>query len=303
MAAFRPKDIYPCTVDPASWNEDVSIQRLFGHLCSGNDFSHDAYMYELLGDSEDEENQHPRKRARYDEHLSTQSTQPSSLAEEGHASRTLDGQTSGASGQACQPSFGQSVQLSHPQSSSLRRVQQQEVNSVHQTSGIIDQTKAKRNEVRKAHQYLQVHVDPELIQIGALPTWPEEKESTQTPEESTRAPLQRDQNPIQEHEPHNPGNNTPSPNPQRTQQEDSQNTYISSLSISESALAISPPPLDEQSPAQDHGATEEGSSARDRDTGRRRARIAAYLAAREDSWVDVSLTSAGNNHAEEEMEL
>ncbi|GAD92807.1 DNA repair protein [Paecilomyces variotii No. 5] len=52
VAAFRPKDIYPCTVDPENWSEDVSIARLFGHLCSADTFSHDDYMYKLLSEQQ-----------------------------------------------------------------------------------------------------------------------------------------------------------------------------------------------------------------------------------------------------------
>ena len=39
-------DIYPCTDDPSTWSENVSIDRLFGHLCSGRTFTHDIYMRE-----------------------------------------------------------------------------------------------------------------------------------------------------------------------------------------------------------------------------------------------------------------
>lgn len=38
---FRPKDICPCTVDPEKWSEEVSMEALFGDLCSGKKFSFD----------------------------------------------------------------------------------------------------------------------------------------------------------------------------------------------------------------------------------------------------------------------
>lgn len=41
-------DIYPCTVDENSWSQSVSMNALFGHLCSGSTFSHDRDMYALL---------------------------------------------------------------------------------------------------------------------------------------------------------------------------------------------------------------------------------------------------------------
>lgn len=49
VAAFRPKDICPCTVDEAHWSEDVSMRALFGEHCSGDVFVHDKAMREKLG--------------------------------------------------------------------------------------------------------------------------------------------------------------------------------------------------------------------------------------------------------------
>ena len=43
-------DVYPCTVDEESWTSEVSIGSLFGHLCSGNIFSHDSEMNLLKGE-------------------------------------------------------------------------------------------------------------------------------------------------------------------------------------------------------------------------------------------------------------
>lgn len=44
MQAFKPKDVFPCTVDEKKWNESVSMEGLFGHLCSGKKFAHDRDM-------------------------------------------------------------------------------------------------------------------------------------------------------------------------------------------------------------------------------------------------------------------
>ncbi|KAK4939573.1 hypothetical protein LTR10_020179 [Elasticomyces elasticus] len=41
VSVFRPKDICPCTVEPEVWSEEVSMQVLFGDLCSGNEFHFD----------------------------------------------------------------------------------------------------------------------------------------------------------------------------------------------------------------------------------------------------------------------
>lgn len=47
VAAFHPKEVFPCTVDAGTWNEDISMERLFGHLCTGTSFSHDNYMRDI----------------------------------------------------------------------------------------------------------------------------------------------------------------------------------------------------------------------------------------------------------------
>ncbi|RDH33113.1 DNA repair protein [Aspergillus welwitschiae] len=75
VSAFRPKDVYPCTVDPVSWEEDVSMQTLFGHLCSATGFAHDQKMRDLT--AKDPEIR-ARKRARYEGSFTTQSSQQTS---------------------------------------------------------------------------------------------------------------------------------------------------------------------------------------------------------------------------------
>ncbi|MCJ1466635.1 hypothetical protein MMC07_005255 [Pseudocyphellaria aurata] len=44
ISVFKPADVYPCCVDEASWTCNVSIESLFGRLCSGNKFAHDTEM-------------------------------------------------------------------------------------------------------------------------------------------------------------------------------------------------------------------------------------------------------------------
>ncbi|KAE8379119.1 hypothetical protein BDV26DRAFT_291573 [Aspergillus bertholletiae] len=74
VSAFKPKDVHPCTVDPLTWNEDISMQSLFGHLCSGTEFTHDHHMRDML---ENNEGLRARERARHEEPTS-QSSQLSS---------------------------------------------------------------------------------------------------------------------------------------------------------------------------------------------------------------------------------
>ncbi|KAJ5824008.1 DNA repair metallo-beta-lactamase [Penicillium robsamsonii] len=291
VAAFQPKDIYPCTVDPTTWNEDVSIRRLFGHLCSGNIFSHDTHMRQsLTNDVDDEGYLRARKRARYDIDLSTQSTQETSSGIEDFS---LD--TAGASQHYDQKHY-----------------------PLHNLSQPEETARAKRNEIRQAHRYLQEHPEPGLFQVNPLPsTWPAEKEDSFDPEsdeaseaEDTLMPDQPDSEPSAtglrlRSEPSTStkiidltGDGTTSPHP-ITQQTESQHTDVLSLSVSESAF---------DSP--DQNSVENG--LRDPPRGEeivnrsRRARVAAYLAAREgtfSAWTDVSLVSAGDNHTEEEIEL
>ncbi|OQE02551.1 hypothetical protein PENSOL_c002G08250 [Penicillium solitum] len=290
VAAFRPKDIHPCTVDPTTWNEDVSIKRLFGHLCSGSDFSHDSHMRQTVAnDVDDEGDLRARKRARYDMDLSTQSTQETSSGIEDFSLGTAD--------------------ASHHHD--------QKQDSVHHLSQSEEAARAKRNEIRQAHRYLQEHAEPGLFQVNPLPsTWPTEKEDRFDPatdegseEEDTFTPDQPDLKPSAtglrlRSEPSTSariidltGDGTTSPRP-ITQQTDSQHTDVLSLSISESAFD-SPDQNSVENGLPDSVRREEAQ------TRSRRARIAAYLAAREGTftaWTDVSLVSA-DNHGEEEIEL
>ncbi|KAL3463380.1 hypothetical protein BJX64DRAFT_287405 [Aspergillus heterothallicus] len=77
VAAFKPRDIYPCTVDASQWDEDISMESLFGHLCSDNKFVHDQYMRDMITA---ERGERPRKRPRRDPESSNLSTQQSTIA-------------------------------------------------------------------------------------------------------------------------------------------------------------------------------------------------------------------------------
>lgn len=44
VAAFKPRDVFPCTVDEATWTPDLSMEALFGEHCSAQTFRHDAEM-------------------------------------------------------------------------------------------------------------------------------------------------------------------------------------------------------------------------------------------------------------------
>ncbi|EGO54708.1 hypothetical protein NEUTE1DRAFT_124903 [Neurospora tetrasperma FGSC 2508] len=47
---FKPKDVWPNTVNPREWLEQgITIEHLFGKHCSGNSFRHDKLMEEMFG--------------------------------------------------------------------------------------------------------------------------------------------------------------------------------------------------------------------------------------------------------------
>ncbi|TGO24798.1 hypothetical protein BPAE_0094g00060 [Botrytis paeoniae] len=45
---FKPKDVYPCTVDEEEWHEGLNMKTLFGDHCSASIFRHDSEMRELV---------------------------------------------------------------------------------------------------------------------------------------------------------------------------------------------------------------------------------------------------------------
>ena len=68
VEAFRPLDVYPCTVDELRWSEDVSMKALFGDICSGDWFAHDFEMRQLHRD------RHQPRRDESQEEYNTQRT-------------------------------------------------------------------------------------------------------------------------------------------------------------------------------------------------------------------------------------
>ena len=298
MAAFRPKDIHPCTVNPSTWNENISIRRLFGHLCSGREFSHDDFMRQTLEQTDDDNDQYPKKRARYKADTSTESSQSSDAVEEGHANRDDTRRKSHSTLYGTmEQTYDTGQYSSHVSLRSLSPPTQTATSQTKQLSDT-DPERAKRDEIRRAHRYLQQHADPEALQVGPLPSsWPaDEVNAGQMP--SPKTPSKG----PQESSFATTGDGASSSHPQTpqpSQPQDSQYTDLG-ISISESDLDASPPPG--MGPDRDLGQATEERTTKYRIT-RRRARVAAYLAAREDSWAEVSLVSAGGNHAEEEIEL
>ncbi|KAJ4345118.1 hypothetical protein N0V95_005890 [Ascochyta clinopodiicola] len=48
VAALKPRDVFPCTVDEATWSPELSMNALFGEHCSAHTFRHDAEMMQIF---------------------------------------------------------------------------------------------------------------------------------------------------------------------------------------------------------------------------------------------------------------
>jgi hypothetical protein len=73
LQAFKPMDVFPCTVDEARWTPEVSMRGLFGDLCCRDIFRHDTEMstsYEVRLALEKRE-----KRSRQESQDDTQTTE------------------------------------------------------------------------------------------------------------------------------------------------------------------------------------------------------------------------------------
>ena len=77
MSAFKPLGVYPCTVEDEQWDWDVSMEHLFGHLCSGTAFAHDIETEELLASRVATPKSSKRQRENDDSQILTSSRQGS----------------------------------------------------------------------------------------------------------------------------------------------------------------------------------------------------------------------------------
>ncbi|KAH2316420.1 hypothetical protein KXV47_001110 [Aspergillus fumigatus] len=310
VSAFKPRDVYPCTVDALEWDEDVSMRNLFGQLCSGHEFVHDQYMRDTIANDEELQS---RKRARYEDD-STQSTQQFISVD-----ASIDGSPTvmpNAGEPEVQARRRPTTTLSSPETVPDATIDLKVKKASPQPLPIPTSTpeaaKAKRNEIRRAWHFLRAEGShhPE-IELGALPSsWPTPEEdgfhlpnrgSSETGDE-TRT---RTQDNMQFAHDHDDDNEDDMPNSQVT----------ATLSISSSAFASQEQtlgPLQQDGPFDvgvDIPLSSEGAPGRPRTLGRSsssRARRAAYLAARADSydaWACMGLVSAGDNHSMEETEL
>ncbi|GIK02338.1 hypothetical protein Aspvir_006387 [Aspergillus viridinutans] len=308
VSAFKPRDVYPCTVDALEWDEGVSMRSLFGHLCSGQEFVHDQYMRDTIGNDEELRS---RKRLRYEEDHSTQSTEQS-ISIDASIDRSL----------VVMPNTSEPQAQAHPRRtsilpSSLETAPDAATNPNPKEpsprplpipTSSPETAKAKRNEIRRAWHFLHAERPhhPE-IDLGALPSsWPTaEEDEFHLPHRESSETGDETHTPTQDNMHYDTGNKDDMPNSQAT----------NTLSISSSAFAsqdqtlgplqqdgsgdvdVDIPPSSERAPGRSRTLNRSSSS---------RARRAAYLAARADSydaWACMGLVSAGDNHSMEETEL
>lgn len=320
VSAFKPKDIYPCTTDPLTWDESTSIRALFGHLCSGNHFTHDAHMRDTI--ENDEELLRSRKRACYDEGSSPQASQQSSLADSDAGPRSWDSSQQHVKRQKSStfPVTRHAKDFSSSSSSgrillpsSMESIHEPHTNHPNEPFTVpkptIETERAKRNEIRCAWSFLHRNM-PKTAQLGPLPSsWPTMEEDGFQGEDrnansdgnnintETRLPLS---SPYP-----SPPHNTDTVEVDSTHQHQLESQQTNSLSIPESAFASFSSQDHDHAPEPEQGQEQDGPE-KTRSKSRRRNRKEAYLAAQADSyeaWSFVSLVSAGNNHTEPEIEL
>ena len=198
VSAFRPKDVFPCTTDPLSWDENTSIRTLFGHLCSGDQFSHDMHMRETIAN--DEELLRSRKRARYEVDSSLHSSQQSdSFGESGPRAcnsfssepRTEAGPGPGQNQNPSTNSTIMNPRLPSSSSTTTRGILlPSSMESIPEHPPLTDPNeplsipdlnpeaeRVKRNEIRHARRYLQSNLPSGIAHLGPLPSsWPSEEE-------------------------------------------------------------------------------------------------------------------------------
>lgn len=286
-------------------------------------------MRKILEDADNIDSR-PRKRPRYEDDIATQSTRSSSVDDETQSNatdtptdeylkvqstaQTTHGQGDPAASSQRQQKDDTCSQLSPPQLGSSLQEQSTLLGQLDTT----DQVKAKRDEVRKAHRYLQEHCDLEKLQLGHVPSsWASEEEGIAKIEENAQKSPQpttpvsskitpetlKSPSDIAEDGPVSPRpyENHPPPN------QDSQHTDSLSISVSESLIAPSATENEDPSAEGPNEAREQRAQlVRDRMKARTRVRVNAFIAAMRDtyeSWADIAMVSAGDNHTEEEMEL
>ncbi|EEQ87763.2 DNA repair protein [Blastomyces dermatitidis ER-3] len=319
VKAFKPQDIFPCTVDPATWNEDVSMCTLFGHLCSGANFAHDELMRRTIKQAEHRPQK--RRRIRSDSSSSINSTQQSDsdilLIQETELPPVIPIAAIHESKHDSNSDRLPELQIQEADlcPAAARRVCQQTSQNINlesrndmtsQMSSVNSQLIAIKHALKEKHlnHELEFHLPSSLSDFGTEIDDSSQRTSNAQAQAQAQSQSQNLSTSLSLHfsQQHTTqgGNNsqtsTGANNNNRNynddddddSQADSPETH---LSLFQSAFDL------EQTTTADSSTTSE----------RRKRRIAAYRAARVgtyEAWSSIhSLVSAGNNHTEEEVEL
>ncbi|RAL17580.1 putative DNA repair protein [Aspergillus homomorphus CBS 101889] len=321
VAAFKPKDIHPCTVDPVTWTEDISMQNLFGHLCSGTDFAHDQIIRDMT--TTNEELLHRRKRFRHEAPSTTpqSSQQSSSSMLPCPAPAPVPPPPPPPPYKTLAPP--QTIPTTSPSPNTI-------LTPTHATA------QAHRNAICEAWTFLRDQPTSQReahYHLGSLPSsWPtneqnslhslsseveiehgdrqEDEAGNQQQSTAVYSPSHRNTttiNPTQSSSLTSKDQPTPhlNPNPTATATataSESESDSDSDLLIAETLSQTDSHDEDEPEKPQQQARKRPGTAA----ASRRTRRKDAYLAARAGSyeaWAAVSLMSTGNNHTEEEVEL
>lgn len=189
VSAFRPKDVYPCTTDPLTWDENTSIRTLFGHLCSEGHLSHDAKMRDTI--ENDEELLRSRKRARYEEGSSQLSTQqPGNFEDSGPRDYNSFSSEPQKRFEAIRSPSKQNIDFSSS-SSAARNFIPSSMESIGEhphphpnpnepitiPSNTTESERTKRNEIRRAWYFLRSNLSDANTHLAPLSfSWPTEEE-------------------------------------------------------------------------------------------------------------------------------
>ncbi|KAE8149653.1 putative DNA repair protein [Aspergillus avenaceus] len=320
VSAFQPKEVFPCTVDLMTWDEDMSMQNLFGHLCTGTDFTHDQYMRDVLASDDDLRS---RKRARYEEPSQQSSQHSTNLPDSAPQPICTNTETTPEpKGHTASPENHPSRPIIHSstQSSSIIRIPSS-LDTISETKhpsteprGVQDHPqdteKARQDEVREAWHFLNhTRTEQDTFHLGSLPSsWPTDEGSRS---QECTAPEPTDFT--------RPLNGAMGVDVD-VERESSQKSYT--ISISSSAFASQEYEMEEYDDMDPDGVPVDVRAwgqlglrstrdekytieVRERERSSR-TRRAAYIAAKADSydaWSSIGLVSAGNNHTEEEIEL
>ncbi|EGC46320.1 DNA repair protein [Histoplasma capsulatum var. duboisii H88] len=303
-------DIFPCTIDPVTWNEEVSINTLFGHLCSGSNFAHDEFMRTM---SAQRSSSRPLKRKQLgsDSSSTKNSTQQTDLSISfvqnnelpsvipSISNREHDSDSGRGPGLQLQQAGNCPGATSLPSQQTSENTNLESYNMDSQSSSLNSQIVAIKHILKEKHRNheLEFHLPssfPDYSNENAANGDPRARISQAQPQPqnisiSISLPVPQQQT-TQDDNCHQPPTGTNILN-------DDNDSPADNFLDDESTCSLSPSAFDSEQSMTDTDTT----------SARRKRRMAAYHAARKgtyEAWSTLySPVSAGNNNTEEEAEL